>query len=174
MAFYECVVIARQDVATTQVESLVADFTKILDDNGGRLAGSEYWGLRTLAYRIKKNRKGHYVMLRVDAPAAALHELERNLRISDDVIRYLTVRVEALEEGPSIVMQARNSRDERGDRGGRFDRDRGDRRGGRDFGRDRDGGRESRGRGPREGEAAGATTAGATTAGATSKEGGAE
>src|SRR3546814_9226026 len=73
----------------------------------------------TLAYRIKKNRKGHYVMLRVDAPAAAMHELERNLRLSDDVIRYLTVRVEALEEGPSIVMQARNSRDERGDRGDR-------------------------------------------------------
>src|SRR3546814_4116383 len=66
----------------------------ILDDNGGRLAGSEYWGLRTLAYRIKKNRKGHYVMLRVDAPAAAMHELERNLRLSDDVIRYLTVRSE--------------------------------------------------------------------------------
>src|SRR3546814_19632254 len=62
----------------------------------------------TLAYRIKKNRKGHYVMLRVDAPAAAMHELERNLRLSDDVIRYLTVRVEALEEGPSIVMQARS------------------------------------------------------------------
>src|SRR3546814_14661217 len=109
MAFYECVVIARQGVATAQVEGLVADFTKILDDNGGRLAGSEYWGLRTLAYRIKKNRRGHYVMLRVDAPAAAMHELERNLRLSADVIRYLPVRVEALEEGPSIVMQARHS-----------------------------------------------------------------
>src|SRR3546814_9873731 len=94
MAVYECVVIARQDVATAQVEGLVADFTKILDDNGGRLAGSEYWGLRTLAYRIKKNRKGHYVMLRVDAPAAAMHELERNLRLSDDAISYLTVRVD--------------------------------------------------------------------------------
>ena len=168
MAFYECVIIARQDVATSQVEGLVADFTRILGENGGRVAGSEYWGLRTLAYRIKKNRKGHYVMLRVDAPAAAMHELERNLRISDDVIRYLTVRVEALEEGPSIVMQQRNSRDERGDRGdrgGRFDRgDRGDRRGGRDFGRDRDGGREgreSRGRGPRDAEDATANEGGA-------------
>lgn len=158
MAFYECVVIARQDVATSQVENLVADFSKILENNGGRAAGSEYWGLRTLAYRIKKNRKGHYVMLRVDAPAAAMQELERNLRISDDVVRYLTVRTETLEEGPSIVMQQRNSRDERGERGGRFDRgdrgDRGDRRGGRDFGRDRDrdrdGGREGRGRGPRD------------------------
>ncbi|MGF1629542.1 MAG: 30S ribosomal protein S6 [Kiloniellaceae bacterium] len=147
MAFYECVLIARQDVATSQVENLVAEFTKILEDNGGRMAGSEYWGLRTLAYRIKKNRKGHYVMLRVDSPAAAMQELERLLRLNDDVIRYLTVRTETLEEGPSIVMQARNSRDERGDRGdrgGRGDRgDRGDRRGGRDFGRDggRDGGR---------------------------------
>jgi small subunit ribosomal protein S6 len=117
MAFYECVVIARQDVATSQVESLVADYTKILEDNGGRLAGSEYWGLRTLAFRIKKNRKGHYVMLRIDGPAPAVHELERQMRLSDDVIRYLTVRVEALEEGPSIVMQARNSRDDRGGRG---------------------------------------------------------
>ena len=143
MAFYECVIIARQDVATSQVEGLVADFTRILSENGGRVAGSEYWGLRTLAYRIKKNRKGHYLMLRTDAPAAAMHELERNLRISDDVIRYLTVRVETLEEGPSIVMAQRNSRDERGDRGdrgGRFDRgDRGGGRGGRDFSRDRDG-----------------------------------
>ena len=144
MAFYECVLIARQDVATSQVESLVADFTKILEDNGGRVAGSEYWGLRTLAYRIKKNRKGHYVMLRIDAPAAAVHELERNMRLSDDVIRYLTVRVEALEEGPSIVMQSRDRRDDRGDRGGRGDRgDRGDRRGPREGG--------YRDRGPREG-----------------------
>src|SRR3546814_9415055 len=85
------------------------------------VTGVQTCALPILAYRIKKNRKGHYVMLRVDAPAAAMHELERNLRLSDDVIRYLTVRVEALEEGPSIVMQARNSRDERGDRGGRFE-----------------------------------------------------
>lgn len=153
MAFYECVLIARQDVATSQVENLVAEFTKILEDNGGRMAGSEYWGLRTLAYRIKKNRKGHYIMLRVDSPAAAMQELERLLRLNDDVIRYLTVRTETLEEGPSIVMQARNSRDERGDRGdrgGRGDRgDRGDRRGGRDFGRD--GGRDgARPRPPRD------------------------
>ena len=161
MAFYECVIIARQDVATSQVEGLVADFTRILRENGGRVAGSEYWGLRTLAYRIKKNRKGHYLMLRTDAPAAAMHELERNLRISDDIIRYLTVRVETLEEGPSIVMAQRNSRDERGDRGdrgGRFDRgDRGGGRGGRDFSRDRDGGRDGRSRGPREAEAADST-----------------
>ncbi|MEO3429642.1 30S ribosomal protein S6 [Pelagibius sp. CAU 1746] len=136
MAFYECVLIARQDVSASQVESLVADYTKILEDNGGRVAGSEYWGLRTLAYRIKKNRKGHYQMLRIEAPAAALHELERNMRLSDDVIRYMTVRVEELEEGPSIVMQQRNTRDDRGPRG--------DRRGGGRFGGD-----GPRGDGPR-------------------------
>src|SRR3546814_11245315 len=107
MAFYECVVIARQDVATTQVEALVADFTKILEDNGGRMASSEYWGLRTLAYRIKKNRKGHYVMLRVDSPAAALQELERNLRLSAAVIRYLPLAVGELgrESGREKVRQ---------------------------------------------------------------------
>lgn len=141
MAFYECVLIARQDVSASQVENLVADYTKLLEDNGGRLAGSEYWGLRTLAFKIKKNRKGHYVMLRVDAPAPAMHELERNMRLSDDVIRYLTVRVEELEEGPSIVMQARNSRDDRGGRG--------DRRGGGRFGGDGPRGDGPRGDGPR-------------------------
>ena len=122
MAFYECVLIARQDIATSQVEGLVAEFTKILEDNGGRVASSEYWGLRTLAYRIKKNRKAHYQMLRLEAPAAALHEMERNMRLSDDVIRYLTVRVEELEEGPSVVMQSRDRRDDRGGRGDRGDR----------------------------------------------------
>jgi small subunit ribosomal protein S6 len=147
MAFYECVLIARQDVSATQVESLVTDYTKILEDNGGRVASSEYWGLRTLAYRIKKNRKGHYQMLRIEAPAAAVHEMERNMRLSDDVIRYLTVRVEELEEGPSAVMQARTTRD---DRGG----PRGDRRGGGGgrFGGDgggRFGGDGPRGDGPR-------------------------
>jgi len=141
MAFYECVLIARQDVSASQVESLVADFTKILEDNGGRVAGSEHWGLRTLTYRIKKNRKGHYVMLRIDAPAAALHEMERNMRLSDDVIRYLTVRTEELEEGPSIVLQQRNSRDDRGPRG--------DRRGGGRFGGDGPRGDGPRGDGPR-------------------------
>ncbi len=142
MAFYECVLIARQDVSSTQVEGLVADYTKILEDNGGRVAGSEYWGLRTLAYKIKKNRKGHYVLLNVEAPAPALHEFERNVRLSDDIIRYLTVKVDELTEGPSIVMQARHSRDDRGGRGDRGDR--GDRRGGGGrYGSDRPGDRGS-------------------------------
>ncbi len=119
MALYECVFIARQDIASTQVEGLVEQFSNILTENQGSVAKQEYWGLRNLAYRIKKNRKGHYVLLNIDAPAEAVHEMERNMRLNDDVLRYLTTRVEELEEGPSIVMQNRNSRDERGGRGGR-------------------------------------------------------
>lgn len=133
MAFYECVFIARQDIASTQVEGLVEQFSTILTDNQGSVAKQEYWGLRNLAYRIKKNRKGHYVLLNIDAPAEAVHEMERNMRLNDDVLRYLTTRVEEIEEGPSVVMQNRNSRDDRGGRGGRGGRDD---RGGRDGGRD--------------------------------------
>ena len=130
MALYECVFIARQDIASTQVEGLVEQFSNILTENQGSVAKQEYWGLRNLAYRIKKNRKGHYVLLNIDAPADAVHEMERNMRLNDDVLRYLTTRVDEIEEGPSIVMQNRNSRDERGGRGGRGGRD------GRDGGRD--------------------------------------
>ena len=130
MALYECVYIARQDISASQVESLTEAFSKIIDDNGGQVSKKEYWGLRTLAYRIKKNRKGHYVLMNLDAPSEAVHEMERNMRINDDVIRYLTLRVKELEEGPSIIMQNRGGRDERGGRG--------DRRGGRYGDRDRD------------------------------------
>jgi small subunit ribosomal protein S6 len=166
MAFYECVLIARQDVSASQVESLIADYTKILEDNGGRVAGSEYWGLRTLAYRIKKNRKGHYQMLRIDAPAPAVHELERNMRLSDDVIRYMTVRVEELEEGPSIVMQQRNTRDDRGPRG--------DRRGGGRFGGDGPRGDGPRGPRPPRDNAREAEGGAAAPASAPASEGAAE
>jgi len=133
MAFYECVFIARQDITSTQVDSLVETYTKILQDNEGQVASKEYWGLRTLAYKIKKNRKGHYVMLNVEAPAAAILEMERNMRISEDVIRYLTVKVDQLGTEPSAMMQQRGGRDDRPGRrgGGRFgDRDRGGDRGG--------------------------------------------
>lgn len=130
MALYECVFIARQDIASTQVEGLVEQFSNILTENQGSVAKQEYWGLRNLAYRIKKNRKGHYVLLNIDAPADAVHEMERNMRLNDDVLRYLTTRVDELEEGPSVVMQNRHSRDERGGRGGRRHE------GGRDGGRD--------------------------------------
>ena len=151
MPLYECVFIARQDISSNQVEGLVGQFTGIIEENGGQVAKTEMWGLRNLAYRINKNRKGHYALLNLDAPAVAIHEMERNMRLNEDVIRYLTIRVAELEEGPSIVLQSKHSRDDRGGRGGRggFRGDRGgDRGGGR--GDDRGGGRGGdRGGGPR-------------------------
>ena len=143
MPLYECVFIARQDISSNQVEGLVGQFTGIIEEHGGQVAKSEMWGLRNLAYKINKNRKGHYALLNLDAPAAAIHEMERNMRLSEDVIRYLTIRVEELEEGPSIVVQSKHSRDDRGGRGGRggFRGDRGgDRGGGRGDGHGRHGG----------------------------------
>ncbi len=125
MAFYENVFIARQDVSATQVDALADAFTAIIAANGGSVKKKEYWGLRTLTYRIRKNRKGHYVLLNLEAPSAAVLEMERNMRINEDVLRYLTVRVETLEEGPSAMMQSKSSRDDRGprdDRGFRDDR----------------------------------------------------
>ena len=118
MALYEHVFIARQDLSNAQAEGLVEHFGQILKDNGGEVQGSEYWGLRTMAYKIKKNRKGHYAYLKTDSPAPAVAEMERLMRLHDDVLRVLTVRVDAHEEGPSAVLQAKASRDERG-RGGR-------------------------------------------------------
>jgi small subunit ribosomal protein S6 len=145
MAFYESVLIARQDISAAQVDTLVEEFKNLLQGNGGQVTKTEYWGLRNLSYRIKKNRKGHYVLLNLEAPSAAVQEFERNMRLHEDVLRYLTVRVDALEEGPSIVMQSRSR-----DRDGRFrDRDRGH-RGDRDRG-DRDRGDRDRDRGPRGG-----------------------
>ena len=119
MSLYESTFIARHDMSSQQVESLAENFTNIVKENGGEIAKTEFWGLKTLAYRIKKNRKGHYVYFNVDAPAAALIELERNMRLSEDVLRYLTVRVDALDPDPSPMMQARASRDDRSRRGGR-------------------------------------------------------
>lgn len=124
MAYYESVFIARQDISATQVEGLTETFTKVISDNGGSIANTESWGLRTLAYRIKKNRKGHYVMFHIDAPAAAIHEMERQMRINEDVLRYMTIKVDAFEEGPSIMMQSRS----RDDRPRRYDNDRDDRK----------------------------------------------
>jgi len=150
MAFYESIFIARQDVSAQQVEALTESFAQIVVAQGGKVGKREYWGLRNLAYKVKKNRKGHYTLMNLDAPPAAVLEMERNMRINEDVIRFLTVRVEALEEGPSAMMQARASRDERdrerGDFGGGF-RDRGDRPR-RDFGGD-GGGYRDRDRGER-------------------------
>ena len=123
MPLYENVFIVRQDISTPQVEALADTFTNLVAEQGGKVEKREYWGLRNLAYRIKKNRKGHYVLFNLDAPPPAVSELERNMRINEDVLRYLTIRVEELEAGPSAVLQSR-SRDDR-DR----DRDRGPRRG---------------------------------------------
>ena len=122
MALYEHTFIARQDLSTAQAEGLIEHFSQVLADNGGSVKESEYWGLKTMAYKINKNRKGHYAFLRTDAPSAAVQEMERLMGLHDDVMRVLTVRVEEHEEGPSAVIQAKNSRDERGPR-----RDRGDR-----------------------------------------------
>jgi small subunit ribosomal protein S6 len=123
MPYYENVFIARQDISSAQVEALADQFATLVGEHGGQVMKREYWGLRNLAFRIKKNRKGHYVLFNLDAPAAAVSELERNMRISEDVLRYLTVRVETLEEGPSAVMQSRGRSDDR-ERGRGDDRDR--------------------------------------------------
>lgn len=111
MAFYESVFIARQDIAAPQVETLTENITKIIEGEGGSVIKTEYWGLRSLAYRIKKNRKGHYVLLNVDSPASAITEMERQMRINEDVLRYMTIRVDELEEGPSAIMRNRGSED---------------------------------------------------------------
>ncbi len=127
--YYEHTLIARQDLSPQQIQSLGETYAQVIADQGGEVTKNEYWGLRNLAYRLKKNRKGHYVHLNFKAPTAAVNELERQEELSDDVIRYLTVRVEKLEEGPSVLMQARSSREERGRRedGDRPRRDDGDR-----------------------------------------------
>ncbi|MDX9859975.1 MAG: 30S ribosomal protein S6 [Rhodospirillales bacterium] len=119
MPYYENVFIARQDISATQVDSLADAFTSTIEGMGGKVAKREYWGLRNLAYRVKKNRKGHYVLLNLDAPAEAVHEMERLMRINEDVLRYLTVRVDELEEGPSAMAQGRGGREERHRRGDR-------------------------------------------------------
>jgi small subunit ribosomal protein S6 len=121
MAFYENVFIARQDISSAAADALSERFTAIIQENGGKVTKKENWGLRNLAFKIKKNRKGHYVLLNIDAPSAAVHEMERQMRISEDVLRFLTIRVDELEEGPSVVLQYRSTREERprrGERGG--------------------------------------------------------
>ncbi|MCA3488444.1 MAG: 30S ribosomal protein S6 [Rhodobacter sp.] len=143
MPLYEHVFISRQDLSNTQAEGLIEHFTAVLADNGGKVVENEYWGVKTMAYKINKNRKGHYAFLKSDAPAAAVQEMERLMRLHDDVMRVLTVKVDKHEEGPSIQMQKRDDRGERGDRPDRGERpergfggDRGDRGG---FGGDRGG-----------------------------------
>lgn len=133
MALYEHVFLARQDLAQAQVDALAENAAKIVTDHKGKVVKTENWGLRSLAYRIAKNRKAHYVMLEIDAPGDVVAELERQTNINEDVIRYMTIRTDALEDGPSVMMR-KSDRGERRDRGG----ERGERGPRRD--RDRDGG----------------------------------
>ncbi|KAF0176536.1 MAG: 30S ribosomal protein S6 [Hyphomonadaceae bacterium] len=112
MAYYEHVLIARQDISPQQVDALVEDITRTITEQGGTVGKTEYWGLRNLAYRVRKNRKGHYCLLNIDAPAAAVHELERRQRINEDVLRFITIRMDALDEEPSPVL-ARRERDDK-------------------------------------------------------------
>jgi small subunit ribosomal protein S6 len=133
MPLYEHVFLARQDLSQAQVDALAENATKIVEENQGKVVKTETWGLRSLAYKIQKNRKAHFVMLDLDASGAAVAELERQTRMNEDVIRYMTVRVEDHEKGPSVMMrkQERSDRPERGGFGDRPDRgprpDRGDR-----------------------------------------------
>lgn len=136
MALYEHVFMVRQDVTSQQVDALTEQFKGIITANGGTIAKVENWGVKSLAYRIKKNRKAHFCLLNIDAPSAAVVEMERMMGISEDVLRFITLRVEAHEDGPSAMLRKRDD-DDRGDRGDRGprsprgdrpDRDRGPRR----------------------------------------------
>jgi small subunit ribosomal protein S6 len=119
MALYEHIFLARQDVSPTQVEELTATFTDLITQGGGKVTKNEYWGLKSLSYRINKNRKAHYTLLNIDAPHSAVAEMERQQGLSEDILRFMTIRVDELEEGPSAMMQKRDRDDDRGDRGDR-------------------------------------------------------
>lgn len=138
MALYEHVLLVRQDATPQQVEALVEQMKTVVEGGGGKVGKIESWGLRSLAYRVRKNRKAHYSLLNIDAPWAAVAEMERQLKINEDVLRFMTVKVDALEEGPSAVLQRRERDERRAERDGRDGRD------GRDRDRDRDGPRPPR------------------------------
>ena len=116
MRLYESVLIARQDISAAQVETHVDEFVKIIENGGGSIKKREYWGLRSLAYRIKKNRKGHYVLLNLETDSASLNEFERIMGLNEDILRFMTIRIEEVDEEPSIMMQVKSERGERGDR----------------------------------------------------------
>jgi small subunit ribosomal protein S6 len=152
MPLYEHVFLSRQDVSAQQVEELTAQLTGVLEQLGGKVTKLEQWGVKSLSYRVRKNRKAHFTFMNVDAPSAALGEIERQERLNEDVLRYLTIRVDEHEEGPSAMMRKSDRDRDRDDRGGGFrDRDRGDRgdRGGGFRDRDR-GDRGPRDRAPRD------------------------
>ncbi|AHC73439.1 Ribosomal protein S6 [Candidatus Endolissoclinum faulkneri L5] len=117
MGYYESVFIARQDVSSAQVEHLTNQFADVVTALGGKVNKREYWGLRTLAYKVNKNRKGHYVLFNLDAPFEAVTEMERLMRLNEDVLRYITIKIKRFEEGPSIMMCIKSNRDRgRGER----------------------------------------------------------
>ncbi len=153
MPLYEHVFLARQDVSQQQVETLTKEFTDVITEGGGKVTKTEYWGLKGLAFKIKKSRKAHYSLLNIDAPSAVVAEMERRMSLSTDIIRFITLRVEELEAEPSIMMR-KQDRDERGgDRGGFRGGDRGGFRGGDRGGfRGGDSGSTFRARPPREGD----------------------
>jgi len=152
MPLYEHVFLSRQDASAQQVEELTAQFKGVVEQLGGKVTKIEQWGVKSLSYRLRKNRKAHFTLMNLDTPPAAVNEIERQERLNEEILRYLTVRVEELEEGPSAMMRKVDrdrERDERGDRGGFRDRgDRGDRGGFRDRGERGDRG----GRPPRDDE----------------------
>jgi small subunit ribosomal protein S6 len=123
MPLYEHVFLARQDASAQQVEELTTQIKGVIEQMGGKVEKTENWGLRSLTYRMNKNRKAHFTLLNIDAPAAVVSEIERLERINEDVIRYLTVRVEELEAGPSAILRKSDRDDRRGERGERGDRD---------------------------------------------------
>lgn len=110
MPFYETVFIARQDLSESQVKELTDGYSKIITDNGGKVTKVENWGLKTLAYKINKNRRGFYVLIETDTPAPALHEVERNMRLNEDILRFMSIRLDELSDGPSVMMD-KGSRD---------------------------------------------------------------
>lgn len=140
MALYEHIFMARQDVSSQQVEALTDQYKTLIEQSGGSVGKVEQWGLKTLAYRVKKNRKAHYTLMNIDAPHAAVAEMERQMNLNEDVLRFLTIRVEEFEEEPSVMMQRRDRDDrkrrDRGDRDGRPG-DRDGRPGGRSDGESR-------------------------------------
>ena len=132
MALYEHVFLARQDISGQQVDQIVDTYRGVLEANGGKVGKVESWGLKTLTYRIKKNRKAYYILMNIDAPSAAVQEMERQMRFNEDILRYITIKVDAHDEAQSVMMQKRDDRPRRGDRddrpgGDRPRRDRDDR-----------------------------------------------
>jgi len=120
MPFYESVFIARQEISTQQVDALADIFSEVINDGGGKVTKKENWGLKNLAYKIKKSRKAHYTLFNIDAPAETIHEMERQMRLNEDVVRYMTIRVEQLSDEPSVQAQNKTSQSDDGNENGEF------------------------------------------------------